>query len=279
MVLSPQDPDEILKVVKSSVFFIYRMNGGDPSPAGTGFIVSVKLRPDDDRYKQYLVTAKHVIQKKNGSFISSIKICLNKKNNGAELGQIPLNPSTLLTHEENEVDLAVIPFGPNEDFDYTSNSDEIIPDYDAVNHLKLTKGDKIFFCGLKLIQECKERIKPSSRYGTIFSISDEKSDWINIQNQKIKTELYLIDGIPQKGFSGSPVMFDLRDNSKKDQEGIGHTVYLCGIVSGYRSPNYDEHVQKGIGCITPAYKLREILFSKKATELRECDYKNYLKGV
>lgn len=100
-----------LKEIKQCVTFIFVKNDkGDFVANGTGFFVGVKNETNPDIYTPYLVTAKHVLQDKEGKIFPEVAIRLNKKDGTSQATVIPLGGdkgARVHIHEDKDVDIAL----------------------------------------------------------------------------------------------------------------------------------------------------------------------------
>src|SRR6185437_6746996 len=76
---------------KECVSFIYLQKpNGIPIPDGTGFFVGLKDKNDTTRSFIFLVTAKHVIQERDGRYVKSILLRMNTKDS-VRYVYVPIN--------------------------------------------------------------------------------------------------------------------------------------------------------------------------------------------
>ena len=263
--------------IKKCVTFIFlKDQGGKYMPNGTGFFVSVNVERDPKLSVVYLVTAKHILQDSNGNFFATVYIRLNKHGGTSQYIDIPLE--AVYTHDEPEVDLAIYPLllDPNE-YDYISVASDLISTKKVVAEHNIIEGDEVFFAGLFESHYGQRKNQPILRFGKIALMSDEKIEWKqNNQNASKFLDLYLLECQAYGGNSGSPVFFQLNPFFLPDQLTIEGRpqIYLGGIIMGHF--NLDEILHDrlsrqnmGITAVTPADKLYDVLFGKKAIHDRE----------
>jgi len=267
--------------VKDVVNFIFIINDeGNKVPNGTGFFVGVKSKTDVGSAYIYLVTAKHVLQDKDNKFYSSVYVRLNMKDGGSEFIEIPLqsiSQNGIFTHQESTVDIAVIPFAPNQDkYDFKYLPENFLTTKELFESNEIKVGDDIFFTGLFTAHFGKNRNHPIVRFGKVALITDEKVEW-----EGELMDLYLVELQSFGGNSGSPVFFYLNPTRKAGTIVLGPSkILLAGIMKGSflsgskvrtiltdNVPVSFDNI--GIAAVIPAYKLYDILFSDKLESLRK----------
>ena len=274
-------PAPIPSEVKSVVAFIYIEKEGKLIPYGTGFFVGVKKTSEPNIFSVYLVTAKHVLYKPNTSeFIDKVFVRLNKKVGGSEIVLIPIKAEddkrTVFFHSDSTVDIAVIPFLPNQEkFDFMFLSDDMITTKDAFKDLKIQEGSDIFFTGLFTPYPGSEKNHPIVRFGRVALVTDEKIEW---QDQRM--DLYLIEAGSYGGNSGAPVFFYLGSDREPGNIVVGTPILkLAGVMQGTYLDAQEIIVietkkipialsNMGIAAVVPAYKLHDILFSEELKRYR-----------
>jgi len=267
--------------VKSVVVFIYLEKAGKLIPNGTGFFVGVKSPSEPTTFSVYLVTARHVLYKPDTTeFLDKVYVRINKKDSGSEVGMIPIkaegNDRTVFVHTDPSVDLAVIPFLPDQKrFDFKFLPDEIITTQAAYNDLKIREGSEIFFTGLFAHYLGSDRNYPVVRFGRVALVTDEKIEW----NGKLMS-LYLIEAGSYGGNSGAPVFFYLGSDREPGSLVVGPPVLkLAGVMQGtFLDAQEIKSIETkktpislssmGIAAVVPAYKLHELLFSQELKRQR-----------
>jgi hypothetical protein len=201
--------------VKSIVTFIYVKNeAGKEVPNGTGFFLGVNDTQRGNISFVYLVTAKHVIQKRDKSFFPEIFIRLNKKD--GDVKTVPLHINTegdkkdVYFHEDPSVDLAVIPFPFLSDCDIKFLNVEWITTKEDFRKFNIREGTEVFFMGLFIPHIGEHKNYPIMRFGRVAMVTDEKVDW-----DHTKTDLYLIEATSTGGNSGSPVFSTWRSRENQ----------------------------------------------------------------
>jgi hypothetical protein len=270
----------ILQEIKKSVSFIYSYDEKqNPVPIGTGFFVGVKMH-NTDQFHVYFVTAKHVVQDKQKKYLSKIFLRLNQLNGDA--GLIPLNDLTFIEHDDNDVDLAIFNYLPDQKkYDFRFVQDELIASKDVIEKHKIAEGDEVFFAGLFTSHIGQKRNQPITRFGKVALMSEEKIEWREPEYPAKLMDLYLLECQSFGGNSGSPVFFHLDPlrNLQELNDGRSKT-FLAGIMTGsflqgsqiqilQTSPNLISLQNLGIAAVTPAYKLHEILCSQHPIASRD----------
>jgi hypothetical protein len=264
------------------VTFIFLKNtDGTLRPNGTGFFLSVKDTKNPQIIHVYLVTAKHVLQNESGNIHPSIIIRLNTKDGSSELIELLLNTlHKVFTHKDPDVDVAVIPFLPNEvRCDFKVIPDDVITTQEMINRLEIGEGDEVFFSGLFTSHIGQKKNQPIIRFGKVALISDEKIEWQEKGKQPKLRELYLLECQSFGGNSGSPVFFHLHPLRKANQLSLGGAqIYLAGIMTGSflnanevaitDTQNLYSLQNVGIAAVTPSFKLHELLFSEELVNQR-----------
>lgn len=272
----------IITEIKKSVSFIFIQNvKGELIPNGTGFFVGVKNENNTDRSNIYFVTAKHVLQDKDGNYHREIVLRLNRKTGDSQLIKIETDKLKILEHANKDVDIALFACLPKEDvFDFKWIPNDIIANKDLILKHEIAEGDDVFFAGLFTSHIGQKKNQPIIRFGKVALMSDEKIEWKEKGKQPKFMDLYLLECQSFGGNSGSPVFFNLSPMRKPGQIMLGQSLFLAGIMTGsFLNGNEIQIVQNapslvslqnvGIAAVTPADKLHEILFSDEAIAERK----------
>ena len=100
--------------VKKCISFIYSIDDTHHAHLeGTGFYVHVIFENDPKNQTCYFVTAKHVIQDKNGMFLQDIILRQNKLDGTVEYNILTPDPDLIYVHDDPNVDIAVISTTPD----------------------------------------------------------------------------------------------------------------------------------------------------------------------
>jgi len=274
--------------VKNCTTFIFVEEDGQIRPNGTGFFVGVKNEEDPNVYNVYLVTAKHVLQNKQGTYFPSIVIRLNKTDDTSQLIKIEFDKKIkIFTHDDEDVDIALFNYLPDPKiFDFKFIQDDLISTNEIVQRHEIAEGDEVFFAGLFTSHLGQKRNQPIVRFGKVALISDEKIEWKEKNKPPKFLDLYLLECQSFGGNSGAPVFFQLNPLRKPGQLSLGGPViFLAGVMKGSFLTGSEIQIMEtenkifslqniGIAAVTPAQKLKEILFSNELVELRKNVKKN-----
>lgn len=261
---------------------------GAPLANGTGFFVLVENKHGPGGYG-YLVTARHVLQDQNGIFFKRVFIRINDKAGGSAFGPIDLYSSgagqNIFVHTDPTVDVAVIPLLPDlEKFDVLMvPAGEMIKTRDEFKASTIAPGSDVFFAGLFTPHVGDKVNVPIFRFGRVAMLTDERIRWNEVGKPPQLVQLYLLETMSFGGNSGSPVFFSQGMDRQPGSIILGDPlITLAGVMRGnfneaqageiIQLPNAAAAVVRqniGIAAVTPAYLLREILFSDALTKLRE----------
>ena len=101
-------------------------------------MVSAYVEKDPSAYVNYLVSAKHVLQDKNGNYYSNIYIRLNMHNGRSEYINIPIR--IVYEHYEEEVDIVSLPISPDpRKYAYITIPDSMISTKDMISKLEIVE--------------------------------------------------------------------------------------------------------------------------------------------
>ncbi|HOJ33241.1 MAG TPA: serine protease [Candidatus Hydrogenedentes bacterium] len=270
-----------LQEIKKSVSFIFIPDNTDRlKPNGTGFFVGVK-HEYDEKFSVYFVTAKHVLQDKNGKYLPEVVLRLNKKEGDSQLIKIALKDVKIFEHPNKDVDIALFNCLPDQNlYDFKFIPDNLIANKEIIAKNEISEGDEVFFAGLFTSHVGQKRNQPIIRFGRVALISDEKIEWKEKDKPPKFMDLLLLECQSFGGNSGSPVFFQLNPLRKPGQIILGGPViFLAGIMTGSFLQGSQIQITDmvsnlialqnvGIAAVTPADKLHEILFSEEMVKLR-----------
>lgn len=161
-----------LTQIKKCVTFIFIFKDGKYIPLGTVFFVGIKMT---EKYTVYLVTAKHILQSENGDFYNEIFLRLNTYENVAKMERCCFEPSDLLIHHDNNVDIICIPCTPDSNiFDYKFISESYFTDERMLDEKGITEGTDIFYAVLFFNYYGVQQNHPLIRFGKVSSLTNEK---------------------------------------------------------------------------------------------------------
>lgn len=257
-------PDEVLK----SVVFLGPLTSGTErfSPRGTGFLVS-------DNQRQFLVTAKHVVEKLGTKFQV-------RYNTDAGAADQSLLDKSWFCSSDDSVDAAVLPWTLPTAIDCRLISRDLFVGPDRMSLKDIGVGDDIYATGLFSPVAGGRLIRPIVRTGHLAMSPPEEVAVEEYYTPKMLA--YLVELRSLGGLSGSPVFVQRSvkvqpaDTSGRQPLGAG-AIFLLGIMHGHwRIPASDldyvsvreegdqkkdrrDSVHSGIAMVTPAEKILEIL--------------------
>lgn len=260
-------PDEVRKCVA----FVACKTNPDRGPrlAGTAFFVSMKV--NDERTAEYLVTARHTIEKiKDRACDYKVHLRVNLTDHGAKF--IETNLSDWKFHETDErCDVAVIPIALHRDMDHKTFPlcDESCALKQGDSEVKkFGIGNEVFLTGLFREHTGEKRNIPIVRVGNIAAMPEEPvaTDW------KGRIDAYLIECRSIGGLSGSPVFVYRGPASILGGKMLFKwDVRLLGLMHGHwdladqGSDDFvqdvisQESVNMGIAIVVPVDKIMETL--------------------
>lgn len=247
-------------------------------PIGTCFTVGVPATGSlgDNHLFRYVVTAKHVVQKADGSYPGVLVMRANRSTGGVSHIFTPLGETNsilrIYTHPDPGVDLAVIPILTGvQEVRMQLLPAKFIMEKEGLKSFAVHEGDEMFFLGLFTPYEGGLNNIPIFRFGRLSMLADEKIPWGAEPSQ----ELYLMETQVFGGNSGAPVFFYF--DERRNPGGV--KLMLAGVVKGFFR-NWSEiqvvntkqtsiaPENNGIAAVIPAYYLKEILYSPELTQLR-----------
>jgi hypothetical protein len=263
-----------------------RIQNDAPVANGTGFFVFVENEPGPGGYG-YLVTAKHVLKDENGEYFKRVFVRINDKKQGSEFIALDLTPSgtqkNIFVHDDPTVDIAVIPALPNQEiFDFLAIPTSMIKSKEDFKKSTITAGSDVFFAGLFAPHYGDKINTPIFRFGRVAMITDDRFRWQEGNKPAEMVELYLLETMSFGGNSGSPVFFSQGMDRQPGSIILGaDEITLAGVMRGnfnearvggiIQTPNavlpvFAQNI--GIAAVTPAYLLRDILYSEELKTLR-----------
>ncbi|MCH7648990.1 MAG: hypothetical protein IIA83_10335 [Thaumarchaeota archaeon] len=197
-----------LSLIKKCVGFLFIQQNKKIIAIGTGFFVGVPSGYDTNISYMYFVTAKHVLQNKDGNFYEIFGIRLNKHSGNSDIIWVSKEQLQIFTHSNPDVDIAIFSCAPDEKiFDYTILGQDFFLNDEMMTANKIEEGTDILFTGLFTSHIGQKRNQPIVRFGKTALISDEKVEWKEEGKLPQMLELYLMECQSFGGNSGSPVFF------------------------------------------------------------------------
>lgn len=257
-------------------------------PLGTGFFVGYPDRRGGPSYKvSYMVTAKHVLQDTDGSFLPSVSIRLNLKPTAGDtdvgfIRDIPVTDAQgllLWFHSEDQAeDVVALPLSPDDkEFEFNTVSTRTFLSDQELNSGAVAEGDDLYFIGLMEQYYGSKRNYPLVRRGSLALVSGEHIDTPSGRQQVFIAEL---ESWP--GNSGSPV-FLLRGGQNRLAPRRNNSKFLGMVVASFVNRfsiplNAGQLAEKleggdqantGMTCIVPATAIERVLDSEAAQRDRD----------
>ena len=281
----------ISDLVRKCVGFVGIREGAEIRYGGTVFFIKIL---EDNLTFSYMVTAKHVAEKLEGS---DCVIRINPRQGRST----PLEASGLKwwchPTESAIVDSAVRPFlyPGHEHLDVMTISHTMFATPEVIEEYEIGIGDEVYIAGLFTKVTETARNQPVLRTGNIAMMPDEKIDFSSIG----LIDAYLIETRSIGGLSGCPVFARQTVSAPLAEEPNGPPVgkfkrlygggssYLLGSMIGHWEipedfdPALSEAVNMGLSAIVPLYKILEVINHPELVAMRnvvkETARKNRLK--
>lgn len=228
--------------IKKTVCFFGEMLDGSFHPHATGFFVTIDGI-------NHVVTAKHVIQNNDGSFIDeNTVVAYNQKNGivgGRKIKDLKSSDKVdWIIHDDPDVDLAILPIrlvGENDDV-------ILIPEFMFLNSEEIFETEDVIHVSYQPGVFLLNKISPVIRGGIISRIIPESP--------------FYIDGFAFPGNSGSPVFLKpkLNENGIITVNKTTRGAKLIGVISSSLNWNKDN---TGLSMVFPINFLKEIINSEK----------------
>jgi hypothetical protein len=280
----------ISDLVKRCVGFVGIREGSRIRYGGTVFLVRIneesQIRGDVKFGTQfiYMVTAKHVAEKLNGS---DCVIRLNNRQGRSVIFEVSGIKWWYHPTESASVDSAVALFAPPKELniDAATISDSLFATPEVISEYEIGIGDEVYVAGL--FTRVTETVKnqPVIRTGNVFMMPDEKIDFGTIG----LIDAYLIETKSFGGLSGCPVFVRHTVSAPLTQERDGPPIgkfgrlygggssYLLGSMIGHwivpegTDPEIAEALNVGVAAVVPMYKIQEVLNHPELVEMRKAE--------
>lgn len=226
--------------------------------AGTGVWVSVP-GANGGSYT-HLVTSKHVVD--------DMKDCdwgIRANTKSGEANIIPCNDAKWVFHDDETVDIAVLPWSPPpSQIDY-----KLVPQATFAEpgmtlwHQKTNEclerpvevGDEVAIVGLLKFVPGDKVNMPIARFGNLSLVPSEPIPW-----KGKMVNVYLVESRSIGGLSGSPVFVEIAPETPDSE------IFLLGIVRGHWDKGA---VNIGIGLVEPSRLIKEILNKPELAQMRK----------
>lgn len=242
------------------------------APIGTGFVLNMPSRLDNLRF-EYIVTASHVVYEAAETYAR-----FRTKDGGLKDVQIHE-----WVHHARGADVAMTPFRADTDLHLLNIPVSALT---ADGPWRPNLGERVYFLGLlAMFEDMAERNVPMVRSGTIGAL-DQKDVPVDFSGAPRRIDAHLIDCRSYGGFGGSPCFFQ-RDHpvvSTSLPVPPVHATLLLGLVYGhfdmwkatrvkgdlaYEPGSVEAPLNTGVGLITPAEKILEVLMMEELAEERD----------
>ena len=275
-------PDQVLKCVAFIGAAVRSPEGevfGDLD--ATGFFVSVRSKHFPELRYPYFVTAKHVA---NALKDRTPYILVNSKTGEKPIYLKNWHPYWFFHPSDPTADVAVLQIAEQPGTDHLAVlTKDFVTAEDIANRDWVDIGDEAFMTGLFTPAPGEKRNMPIVRHGNVAMIPDHQ-----IQTELGYSDVFLIEARSIGGLSGSPVfvrrteIVKLQLPDKRITELYAPGPFkLLGVMQGHWDIKESEinkaaiqHVEKhgvnlGIGIVTPATKILEILLQPGMEKIRE----------
>jgi hypothetical protein len=178
--------------------------------------------------------------------------------------------------QDDSVDLAAIPLGPNPArFDYITLALDMFASDDLLRQQRIAEGEPVFFAGFFYQFPGTSRMEPIVRQGIIAMMPSDKIPFVNIAEK-----LYLADLHAFGGNSGSPAFINLAGYHNGSLV-VGENYRLLGVVNGEVTEDENFNLKltntlkgtakanSGISTIVPADEIRTLLDDPRLQKLRD----------
>jgi hypothetical protein len=231
-----------------------------------GFIAQNSKYPEKRRYWVFLVTNRHVFERKNEVYLR-----FNKKEGGTEIFRQPLffpasEERRWLAHRNKRVDLALLNVSPRileeHRVDYFFFNEEMFAYYKDFKKIGIEIGDFVYILGFPLGIVGELQNYPCIKWGVISRFDKELLK---------KEKSFLIDSSIFPGNSGGPVLLRPELTYLNGTKSVPR-IFLLGVIKGYipyeenlysiQSGNYNvvslERENSGLSFVVPMDFVRQI---------------------
>lgn len=280
----------ISDTVKRCVGFVGIREGSGIKYGGTVFLVRVNEESEirgGAKFKThfiYMVTAKHVAEKLDGS---DCVIRFNNREGRTVIFEAHEIRWWYHPTESAVVDSAVAVFKPPDELniDAATISDSLFATPELISEYEIGIGDEVYVAGLFTRVTETAKNQPVVRTGNIFMMPDEKIEFGEIG----LIDAYLIETKSFGGLSGCPVFVRHTVSAPLTQEvgrpPIGRfgrlygggSSYLLGSMIGHwivpegTNPELAEALNVGVAAVVPMYKIQEVLNHPELVEMRKAE--------
>lgn len=230
--------------------------------AGTGFMVGVRAKKNENNSFIYLVTAKHVeVELRNKEFA----VRANTKEGKAEV--FWFKDAQWFHHPDDwSADVAVMAWVPPGDVDFRLWDVGNMMFDNAMEGARVGVGTEVFVTGLFAKHSGKSKNLPIVRVGNIAMLPDEPIPTTKFGDMHV----YLIEARSIGGLSGSPVFVPTNTNKLLLLGHIhGHWDIPPSAIHDAVNDEMKKSVNIGVAMVTPAVKIYETICQEKLVKMRE----------
>jgi len=241
----------------------------------TGFFIAAPYDSPELANKRmaYFVTAAHVAKDLSDK---PIYFLVNKRGGGVVGFRSVWTTEWWVHPTDRAADVCLIPVGQQPDADIKGVAIKDFVTAEDITSKRVGVGDETFITGLFTEAPGKSQNMPIVRHGNIAMLPEEQ-----IQTDLGYADVYLVEARSIGGISGSPVFVRALDEGEESPaRGSVRGMKLLGLAHGHWDIKESEinqasivHDRKtgvnlGIGIVTPATKILDILNSEANKELR-----------
>lgn len=268
---APKDMRVYSPILRCVAFVVVR-DGFDYKTCATCFFLSVDSERTANRKFYYVCTARHVTE----DHLEAADWGLRVNTTTGQSVTLEGGGSKWWYHPSDDgVDFAVQPFNPN---DFADQRLDVNPlPWISIAHKKIIAaeqidvGDDVFVPGLFVPSSGSKQNLPIVRSGTIARMAGERIPW---RGRMINA--HLIETRSISGLSGSPVFvrgthsITLQEEGKKPKMVLttDDCFWCFGSMVGHWDDPETRSVNMGIGLVTPAEQMLEVLHQPPLRELR-----------
>jgi hypothetical protein len=252
---------------------------------GTAFLVSLDEPDCPDIRWDYLVTAKHCVEKAFADH-ANLFCRINLKSGGVRFIALPPPHNWELSEDS---DVAVIAFQYEDEMEMTGFDSESFLTDEVAQREYIGIGDDVFIMGLFKEAYGVEKNFPVVRSGMIASRLDKLQD----PNTGLDYPAMLIEVRSIGGLSGSPVLMALRNSvgiapAPRGYHPLTHSLILVGLIRGHWDlmvkevlvdfgTNEMEKLNLGMAIVTPIREVQKVLMNEELKRRRRADIRKYRK--
>lgn len=290
-------PDDFIKCVTFLGVSTEEHGQESISWKATAFAVSVPSEFAPDKSYNYLVTARHVVEKGESTKLrirvnrrkDKTAVTLNIENQDYHWWYHPMTKPEDLDY----ADVAVLPWIPPREYELVTLPIDMFLTDEIIQNKGIGLGNEVFITGLFTRLAGKERNIPIVRTGNIAMMLNEPIYTRYDTPDGTKDgfmDAYLIESRSIGGLSGSPVFVIQHGYDKEllSKGQIGRHLYLLGLIHGHWpvqpskiedlgivDDKATEQINMGIAIVVPAKRILEAINQPELVEMRKEGDKEY----